>query len=428
MTPIDRFERQLPGALTDLADPRTPDYFIDILGLTARTRQRPAWTSLERWLPMDIATARVPMTRFPWRTVGVLALVGLLALAALAAVVGSRPTLPTPFGPAANGLIAYADAGEIYALDPETGSKSPLVSDVGIDSSPVFSGDGSRIAFARVARGGSLLFVAAADGSDVRQVTPDALAGLTGWSFSPDGRSIVALASIDGRPQIVVAAADGEASVQSFDVGATVDDGAPQYRPTDGTEIAFVGLEAGQAHRGIYGLDPSTGDVRAIIPPRASQDIHAFAWSPDGSQLVYGAHDPTSEVISARTYVISADGTDDRRLDQHPESIADFHVAWSNDGTRLIIGRIFSPEGAAQLAVVPVDGRDLGVELECPPAGEIGLCSESVWSWSPDDSMLVGLLTGGSGGRARLLADPLTGKTRIVDWPTSAVDWQRQSP
>jgi dipeptidyl aminopeptidase/acylaminoacyl peptidase len=426
MTPIDRFERGLPAALSDLADPRTPDYFIDILGLTARTRQRPAWTSLERWLPMDIATARVPMTRFPWRTVGVLALVGLLALAALAAYVGSRPALPTPFGPAANGLIAYTESGEIHTLDPDTGDRTLLLSDQATYLAPVFSGDGSRLAFAQLTTGGSVLHVAAADGSDVHQVTPDPLAGLRDWSFSPDGRSIVALASISGRPQIVVAAVDGTPSVQSFDVGATVDDGAPQYRPTEGGEIAFVGVEAGQRYRGVYGLDPSTGDVRAIIPPRASQDIHGFAWSPDGSQLVYGVFDPKSEVVSARTYVMSADGTGDRRLDQHPEAIADFHVAWSNDGTRVIIGRVFSPEGAAQFAVVPADGRDLGIELECPPVGEAGTCDG--WAWSPDDSTLVGLLTGGSSGRARLLADPLTGTTQVVDWPTSAVNWQRRSP
>ena len=32
MTPIDRFERRLPAALTDLAAPSPPDYLIDILG------------------------------------------------------------------------------------------------------------------------------------------------------------------------------------------------------------------------------------------------------------------------------------------------------------------------------------------------------------------------------------------------------------
>ena len=36
MTAIDRFERELPAALDDLADARTPDYLDDILGRTAR--------------------------------------------------------------------------------------------------------------------------------------------------------------------------------------------------------------------------------------------------------------------------------------------------------------------------------------------------------------------------------------------------------
>ncbi len=52
-TPIDPVERHLPEALTDLAAPRTPDYFIDILGQTARVRQRPAWLRPGRWIGMN---------------------------------------------------------------------------------------------------------------------------------------------------------------------------------------------------------------------------------------------------------------------------------------------------------------------------------------------------------------------------------------
>ncbi|MFL5641967.1 MAG: hypothetical protein ACJ771_06465 [Chloroflexota bacterium] len=59
MTPLDRLEGQLPAAFTDLADERTPDYLIDILGQTARSRQRPAWTFPGRWFPtMPAITAR----------------------------------------------------------------------------------------------------------------------------------------------------------------------------------------------------------------------------------------------------------------------------------------------------------------------------------------------------------------------------------
>ena len=57
-TPIDPFERRLPGAFTDLAEARTPDYLIDILGQTARTRQRPAWAIPGRWNPMLNLTNR----------------------------------------------------------------------------------------------------------------------------------------------------------------------------------------------------------------------------------------------------------------------------------------------------------------------------------------------------------------------------------
>jgi hypothetical protein len=58
MTPIDRFERDLPIALADLADEPTPDYFIDILGQTARSRQRPAWAIPGRWFQMPGLASR----------------------------------------------------------------------------------------------------------------------------------------------------------------------------------------------------------------------------------------------------------------------------------------------------------------------------------------------------------------------------------
>ena len=61
MMPTDRFERQLPDAPRPSSrTPRTPDYFDDLLGQTARTSQRPAWTFLERWLPM-LEIARQPV-------------------------------------------------------------------------------------------------------------------------------------------------------------------------------------------------------------------------------------------------------------------------------------------------------------------------------------------------------------------------------
>ena len=53
MTAFDRFETRLPELMTELADPGYPDYVTDMLRQTARTRQRPAWSAPERWLPVS---------------------------------------------------------------------------------------------------------------------------------------------------------------------------------------------------------------------------------------------------------------------------------------------------------------------------------------------------------------------------------------
>ena len=60
MTSFDRFERDIPRLMDDLAPSRLPDYFDDMLRATARTAQRPAWRSLERWLPMGEIARAVP--------------------------------------------------------------------------------------------------------------------------------------------------------------------------------------------------------------------------------------------------------------------------------------------------------------------------------------------------------------------------------
>ena len=157
MTPIDRFERQLPAALIDLADERTPDYFVDILGQTARKRQRPAWAFPGRWFPMAEFTSRQAIApRVPLRAIGV-ALVILALLIAGAVFVGSRQhRVPTPFGPAANGQIPFVSGGALYLGDLTTGATRLLVGGPGGDiGMPQTSPDGTRVSFLRAAQGAS---------------------------------------------------------------------------------------------------------------------------------------------------------------------------------------------------------------------------------------------------------------------------------
>ena len=91
MMPNDRSDRDLPARLVDLGGSNAPDYADDILARTARTRQRPAWTFPERWIPMTVrttASTAAPPLRMAWMVL----LIALLAavLAASAVIVGTQ--------------------------------------------------------------------------------------------------------------------------------------------------------------------------------------------------------------------------------------------------------------------------------------------------------------------------------------------------
>jgi dipeptidyl aminopeptidase/acylaminoacyl peptidase len=428
MTP-DRFrnlEPALPRLFHELAQMRTPDYLDAAIERASERSQRPRWTFPERWLPVELVTSRVPVARMPWRQMGVLALLAIVVIASLALYAGSqqRP-LPAPFGPAANGSIVFAMDGDIYTADPRTGVSKAIVTGPERDFEPVFSLDGTRVLFGRPSDSdpGRLLFVSRDDGSALVQVTPDPLPGVSSWSFSPDGRSIVAFAAGDQGLAIVVIPSDGKGPAKAYPVFATTDDGPPQYRP-DGSEIMFIGKEPGQANRGVYALDPATGTVRAIAAPESTRDMHGASWSPDGKHVALGVVDPTAAVTTGRTHVVGVDGTGDITVDTNPRSVADYGFAWSNDGTRLIITRWYTEGGSkARSAIVPIDRSSPGIEIDCPPGVLTDDCTAD-WSWSPDDSLLLGTLDGA--GTSQFLADPTTGKVREAPWTGSGHPaWQR---
>lgn len=123
MTSERRFEQNLPALLDDLYMGPMPTYRDQILQQTARTRQRPAWSFIERWLPMvDIARQPVLAPRLAWRTIGLgLVLIALLVAMIAALVVGSPPPLPAPFGLARSGLVAYENGGDLFTGRPGDG-------------------------------------------------------------------------------------------------------------------------------------------------------------------------------------------------------------------------------------------------------------------------------------------------------------------
>ena len=137
MTLNDGFDRTVSTWLAEQAGHGTPDYLDEILGATTRTRQRPAWSGLERWLPMQTTPASRRSHGSPgccwW------AFIAVLGVAAL--TIGSRHRQPAPpFGPARNGVILYGGTdNDIHNFDPVTGATTTLITGSAGDDRPLLS-------------------------------------------------------------------------------------------------------------------------------------------------------------------------------------------------------------------------------------------------------------------------------------------------
>jgi dipeptidyl aminopeptidase/acylaminoacyl peptidase len=440
MMPNDRFDRRLPAILEEISQPRRPDYFDDLVGLSARTRQRPAWTLLERWLPVvDITRQPAFARQVPWRPIAALALILLLVLVSLAWVVGSRHPVPAPFGPARNGLVAFAKDGDIYTADAVTGASTAIVKGPANDVNPKWSHDGTLVAFQRMAQGSSnvgQVYVGRPDGSDLVPVTSGPLVNVTGYDFSPDGKRLLIAADQGGVPGLFIAATDGSES-HPLDLRKRVTDAA--WRPPDGSEILFMdaGTDSSGTDSSIYAVNAVSGQVRTIL--RGADAAGRYRghplWSPDGSEIAYGEwcdYDcstgqalPADAGTTVRAHIIRADGTGDRLLPS--PTITEFQApeSWSNDGTRMLVVRGEFTSSSGQPVAIPVDGSGPGVEIPYP--GGMSPTDTADWTWAPDDSAILGAPSDPSGTILdQVMLDPVNGTIRTPSWASvSQATWQR---
>jgi WD40 repeat protein len=414
MTTFDRFEREIPRLMDDIAPTHLPDYLDDLLQQTASTRQRPAWSLPERWLPMGVMAQTQQARNVPWRPIVFLAILGLLIAASVAVIGSAQPQpLPAPFGPAGNGEVVFSSLdGDIVRVDQATGETTILVGgdESDFDSAPWFANDGTKFAFDRRTTSTDVstsLVVADADGSNVRVLIPPA-SPIRWFEWSPTGDRMVVLRDGDPIGQIrFVDAEDGSESM--IDVGFDVR--AASFRPGS-DELILAG--AGAYYR--VGTD-GTG-LQTIVEDDESLDQYNI--SPNGTLLAYATWgsggDGRIHVVDIDSRAVVAEGFDPG------VEYNDLLPVFLPDGESVLIERHDGP--GWKPTILPIDGSP-PVRLGDYHPSSTGGAGMTI---SPDGSSLIATYRD-DGTTWRL--DTATGEGEPLDWPVPGeerVTWQRRAP
>lgn len=380
----------------------------------------------------DIASRPAFAPRLAWRTIGVAFVIIAVLVAAALAFVGSQQTkLPPPFGVARNGAIAFAVDGDIFSGDPMTGRTTSLVAGPEIDGNPLFSRDGTRIAFLRQAgdlrTGPFHVVVVGRSGGAVRTLTtepiqPDAL------EWSPDGASLIV-----NTP---------DARLTRYDVTGTappvvVAEGVHIYasRPPDGAQILYE--PDGVSRTALWVMNSDGTGKRLLLQGGSDAEgggaiSGSVRYSPDGRLIAFGLNGPND--TWARIHVMNADGTGLRRLDFDPGNIVDNDLVWSPDGTRIAFNRWRENQTTLlwdilPIGVVSVDGGAVA------SLGPTPVPDGALFDFSPDGTTILslpGTLAGApsTSTKARPIEiDTTRGTSRELGWDVnSAATYQRLAP
>ena len=224
------------------------------------------------------------MTRF-WRAASV-ALTALLLLAV--GPVSSRSAQATM--PGHNGRIIFQDGatGQLYTVNPD-GTALRQVTHDGYNATPDWSPDGRRITYASNRSGTFQVWIAAANGSSARQLTPDNNPDVKFFPrFTPDGRTIVFQDCLgDG--------CDGGLSAVRTDgshLHAITPNSGESYNwavpSPDGRRLAFMRWHVAGVKMRIFVMPFRGGAQRPVTPAR----LEAWApdWAPNGQRIAFSSN------------------------------------------------------------------------------------------------------------------------------------------
>ena len=298
-----------------------------------------------------------------------------------------------------------------------------LVAGTAVGVKGVVPGANGRIAFASDRTGTFEVFTMNADGSDVRQLTPNGDVNPTTNApaqdrepaWSPDGQRLAFRSDRAGNNDVWVMNADGTGATNLTNDGAP--EGEMSWSP-DGTRLVFRRIVASGEQLFVMNADGS-GDTQLTT----SGQNYRPDWSPDGSRIVFSSDRGTGEQI----FVMNADGSSQTPLTS--PGGGQFDPAWSPDGSRIAFARESAIDaGDADLIVMTAAGAGQQNITNSAP-------NEYYPAWSPDGTRIAIARTppnvpgvANSGGDIFVLAPDGSGLTNITNTADHDTDpdWQRR--
>ena len=315
------------------------------------------------------------------RTQSLLAATALaIAPAVIAPADTTRPSLAEPSLSSDGREIAFVSGGDVWTVAASGGEARLLVSHAATESRPLWSPDGTRVAFVSTRTGNGDVYVLTLASGELRRITfDDGLDQLDAWSR--DGRWLYFSSSsrdISGMNDVWRVAAEGGTPMQvAGDRYAAEHWGAPS---PDGRTLAITarGTVASQWWRkGHSHLDESEiWLVRNVAPGESGAPAYEGVtsggaksawpmWSPDGATLYFTSDRSGAQNLWSRAVAAGRPSAEARQLTR----FTDGRVLWPSiawDGRSIVFERDF---GIWRWDAASGEARAVPVTLRGAPAG-----------------------------------------------------------
>jgi Tol biopolymer transport system component len=293
--------------------------------------------------------------------------------------------------PTLTGRLAFSHEDDIYVMNADGTERTQLTLHPDLDFDPVWSPDGTRIAFRSHRDGDEEVYVMNADGSDQTNLTNDRASDYSP-AWSPDG-TYIAFASnrLNKRGNdIWIVNADGSNPIRVTDIPGISE--YPTWSP-DGSQLAFACTFGRILPEGVGDFEicvVNADGTELVQLTDAEGESKLPAWSPDGKSIAFASNRhgwPTlpdyvppgyeSERFGEfDLYLMKINGSNQVNITHNPRQ-DDTMPAWSQEGSL-----VYSRYGC--LMVMNPDSTD---SVQLSPDN---LCADNFPSWwQPEGNKLI---------------------------------------